>query len=109
MRSLKLQAQTALGNARRRGKLIPGPCEVCGTEKVVGHHYLGYEKENWFKVQWLCGMHHYEAHFATIPGRLKRRIVDHLYSETITNEQLKTIYELIIQQQTNEYEHLSPH
>lgn len=38
------------------------PCMVCKSEKTDAHHYLGYEKENWLNVQWLCRKHHALAH-----------------------------------------------
>lgn len=53
-KSLQGLARRAVQRARRRGKLIPGPCAVCSTDKVEGHHHEGYEKEHWLDVQWLC-------------------------------------------------------
>ena len=39
------------------------PCEICKTTKnIEAHHYLGYEKENWLKVKWLCIKHHRAEH-----------------------------------------------
>lgn len=42
----------------RRGKLFKEPCKVCGELKVQAHHYLGYEREHWLDVAWLCKQHH---------------------------------------------------
>lgn len=59
--NIKHKANYSLRNAVNSGKIIkPNKCEVenCNETKVYGHHYLGYEKENWLKVQWLCSKHH---------------------------------------------------
>lgn len=40
---------------RSRGKLIPGPCEMCGGKTVEMHHD-DYSKP--LKVRWLCRAHH---------------------------------------------------
>ena len=53
-------AHVMLGNAVRDGRVIKGPCEVCGsTERIHGHHE-DYAKP--FDVRWLCPKHHAEAH-----------------------------------------------
>ena len=44
---------------RRRGKLIPQPCEVCSSTKVEMHHD-DYDKP--LMVRWLCRPHHLEHH-----------------------------------------------
>lgn len=41
------------------GRLQPKPCEVCGAEKVDGHHD-DYSKP--LSVRWLCRKHHAEHH-----------------------------------------------
>ena len=59
----RVRARMALDGAVRYGKLIRGECEVCGTDKDIdGHHYLGYDKEHWLDVKWLCMKHHYKVH-----------------------------------------------
>ena len=46
--------------ALRRGKLVRGPCAVCGaTEDIDGHH-TDYTKP--LEVVWLCKPHHREEH-----------------------------------------------
>lgn len=57
-----------------RGKLIPQPCEVCGSfrrlsdgrREVHGHHD-DYNKP--LEVRWLCGQHHREWHANNSPIR----------------------------------------
>ena len=45
--------------ARRRGTLVPQPCEVCGAKKVHAHHDdYSHPKD----VRWLCPQHHREHH-----------------------------------------------
>jgi hypothetical protein len=55
-------AQRAVYLAVKSGELVRTPCEICGSEKVHGHHYQGYAVEDRLKVQWLCPKHHKEAH-----------------------------------------------
>lgn len=57
----KLLARAAVNRAIRRGKLKRQPCEACGNLKSQAHHYLGYARENWLKVKWLCKPHHDDA------------------------------------------------
>jgi len=55
----KRRAHNLVYNAIRRGELHRGPCEVCGAEKVVGHHD-DYDRP--LEVRWLCERHHKEWH-----------------------------------------------
>ena len=48
-------ARLMTGAAIRLGILVPQPCEVCGTSKVVAHH-TDYAKP--LDVRWLCDPHH---------------------------------------------------
>lgn len=57
----KEKARTKLRKAIREGKIIKEPCK-CGEVKVHGHHYAGYDGDNWSKVMWLCAKHHSELH-----------------------------------------------
>jgi len=53
----KVAARRAVHKALRKGILKkPERCEVCGkkTKNLDGHHYKGYEPENWLSVQWIC-------------------------------------------------------
>lgn len=48
----KFRARSAVGNALRDGRLVKGPCAICGSRgKVQGHHY-DYSKP--LDVEWLC-------------------------------------------------------
>lgn len=55
----KAKAHSAVSNAKRDGKLKPGPCAICGAFPVDAHH------EDYLKpldVTWLCHAHHLERH-----------------------------------------------
>ncbi len=56
----KVKARLAVRNAVYRGKIKRLPCEVCRDENSQAHHFMGYEKEHWFDVKWLCRIHHVE-------------------------------------------------
>jgi hypothetical protein len=59
---LRLRSATngVYGSARQAGKIIPQPCEICGsTEKIEGHHD-DYRKP--LDVVWMCKKHHMEMH-----------------------------------------------
>lgn len=62
------RAYRAVQRAIARGDLIkPDCCEACGGlgSEIAGgleaHHYLGYAREHYLDVQWLCVPHHREA------------------------------------------------
>jgi hypothetical protein len=55
----KVRARNSLYKAIRRGEIVKGVCEVCGSEKVHAHHE-DYDKP--FEVRWFCAKHHYEHH-----------------------------------------------
>ena len=55
----KYQAETAVGNAVRDGKLARGVCEVCGATRVHAH-INNYSKP--LDVTWLCAKHHHRLH-----------------------------------------------
>ena len=55
----KHAAHLAMRNAIRRGQLIKSRCEVCGIERVEGHHD-DYSRP--LDVRWLCKRHHIDAH-----------------------------------------------
>lgn len=55
----KVRARAAVQRALGRGDLTRQPCEVCGDEKVDGHHD-DYGKP--LEVRWLCRTHHGELH-----------------------------------------------
>src|SRR5680860_954228 len=58
----KIRAAQAIAQAVYRGKMQKGSCEVCGKKEAQAHHYLGYEREHWMSVKWLCHRHHREVH-----------------------------------------------
>lgn len=60
----KIRARAAVGRALKSGKLVrPKCCEICGAKDVPlrdgrsglrSDHYLGYDKENYLNVQFIC-------------------------------------------------------
>lgn len=47
------------------GQLVrPKSCNQCGQAQIAiqAHHYLGYEKENWSDIKWLCKECHTISH-----------------------------------------------
>lgn len=59
-RDIKRQATRIASNAIRDGRLIPGPCRVCGTTERIEAHHNDYTKP--LEVDWLCVRHHMEIH-----------------------------------------------
>ena len=62
----KAIARAAVGDAIRKGRLTrPLLCEDCGSERPLqGHHHLGYDREHWLTVTWLCVPCHTKEHHA---------------------------------------------
>lgn len=56
---LKTKTRAATRRAIRSGKLVPQPCEECGSREVQAHH-TDYSKP--LKVRWLCFVHHRMEH-----------------------------------------------
>lgn len=57
----KYLAHLAVEAAQRRGELVKGPCEVCGTsEGLIDAHHDDYSKP--LDVRWLCRAHHTRLH-----------------------------------------------
>jgi len=54
----KAKAHDIFRAALRSGEIERGPCEICGNEKVHGHHD-DYSKP--LEVRWLCHLHHNQA------------------------------------------------
>lgn len=50
------KARVYVHRAVKCGLLVrPDRCADCGTVgRVEGHHFLGYAKEHWLDVRWLC-------------------------------------------------------
>ncbi len=60
-------ARSAVSNAVLSGKLTKQPCHRCGsTDRIQGHHHMGYEKEHWLSVEWLCVTCHQREHGAKL-------------------------------------------
>jgi hypothetical protein len=60
------RARQMTGNAIRDGRLVRGPCEICGDNDSQAHHD-DYSKP--LDVRWLCESHHREWH--KINGKIK--------------------------------------
>lgn len=60
----KQRARHALFVAVKKGDKTRLPCQRpgCQTLYTEAHHHLGYKKENWLDVLWLCIKHHAELH-----------------------------------------------
>jgi len=56
----KAKARIAVYNAIKDGRLVRGPCEVCGTDSRVQGHHDDYRRP--LVVRWLCFKHHMEHH-----------------------------------------------
>ena|SRR5688572_15924507 len=54
-------ARTMTRQAIAAGRLIPGPCEVCGTADVQAHHD---DYGQPLAVRWMCFAHHRAHHVA---------------------------------------------
>jgi DNA-directed RNA polymerase subunit M/transcription elongation factor TFIIS len=58
---VKARARAMAGEYQRRGKLVPKPCEQCGSKKnVERHHHRGYD--NPLDVIYLCRRCHLAEH-----------------------------------------------
>lgn len=66
---IKRAAHIIVGNSIRDGKLIKGPCEICGSEKSNAHHD---DYAFPLSVRWLCDVHHNEWHRENGEGKNAR-------------------------------------
>ena len=57
----KCRAKEAVKRAIKSGKLVRGPCIVCGDSNSQGHHE-SYLKEDRLKIVLLCQIHHKQRH-----------------------------------------------
>lgn len=55
----KALAHDIVASERRKGNIIPKPCEICASIEVEAHH-KDYNKP--LEITWLCKKHHIEAH-----------------------------------------------
>ena len=62
-RRKRLLARRRLQYAMKTGKVVrPDRCEDCNSsDGVQGHHHLGYDGDNVYRVRWLCSGCHTEA------------------------------------------------
>lgn len=58
----QVAAHHAVARAIGRGRLVRQPCAVCGATKVHAHHPRGYVGDARLDVEWLCALHHHQAH-----------------------------------------------
>lgn len=67
------RAQNAVNNAIRDGKLMKGPCCICGTPENVHAHHTDYSRP--LDVKWLCaGCHHrIHANFPQLGGHYEAK------------------------------------
>src|SRR5574343_1986618 len=63
---IKQEAHTILTNSIRSGKVIKGPCEVCGSTYRIHGHHDDYAKP--LEIRWLCSAHHRQWHTENGPG-----------------------------------------
>jgi hypothetical protein len=57
-------AVSLVNKEKKQGKIIPTRhCQVprCEEQTISAHHYLGYEKNHWRDIVWLCKKHHHAA------------------------------------------------
>ena len=52
----RVKARKQVHNAKKSGRLIPGHCEICGTDDNIQAHHPDYLKP--LEVMWLCPEHH---------------------------------------------------
>lgn len=65
----KYKARDAVQRAIKSGLIQRTACTAQGCDVIEGtqaHHWLGYSKENWLKVLWLCSKHHADSHHNTL-------------------------------------------
>lgn len=64
------RAKNIVAGLRQRGKILPGPCLICGEQDGVEAHHCDYNKPR--EIVWLCRPHHKAWHRVFIPGGLGR-------------------------------------
>lgn len=52
--------------ARKKGHLIPQPCQACGSTRHIEAHHDDYSRP--LDIIWLCASHHVKFHWARRKG-----------------------------------------
>jgi len=61
----KYQARKKVLIEKQKKNLIPEECKFKNKECfgiIDAHHYLGYKKEHWLDIWWVCRKHHMQLH-----------------------------------------------
>ncbi len=75
------RARGAVAAALDRGRLSrPDVCSACGSDgRLQAHHYLGYEREHYLDIEWLCLDCHKGRHATDLriisSSPVKRRVI----------------------------------
>jgi len=59
---VKMRARFLVHANVQRGKIKKEVCIKCKHSTTYAHHHLGYAKKHRLDIQWLCMIHHMEAH-----------------------------------------------
>ena len=57
-------AQRRAYKAKQQGKLVPRPCQICGTTAALHMHHTDYKRP--LDVVWLCALHHKRVHMGKV-------------------------------------------
>lgn len=66
------RAHLIVAKAKSEGRLVPQPCEVCGTTDSIHAHHDDYSKP--LSVRWLCVSHHAAHHVEKRSTEINDRI-----------------------------------
>lgn len=67
------RAQSRVAYAISQGRLVQGPCSICGSDQNIHAHHRDYSKP--LEVVWLCARCHHRLHatFPELGGHHQRR------------------------------------
>lgn len=92
------QSRMVAARARRTGRLVPLPCELCGAKKVHGHHE-DYTRP--LEVRWLCQPCHSSLHPKVKKLKIARRTMPRLrapkHASWMTHSQRRERRDAIVQ------------